>query len=230
MVDILAVGTHPDDIELGMGATLTALIRQGKNVAALDLTSGEPTPHGTPELRRAETARSSEILGLSQRLNLGLPNRWLRDTEEGRVAIAEVYRQLRPKVLLLPYWEDAHPDHVAASGMAEAARFIAKYTKTDMKGEPYYVPRVFFYFCIHLKKLITPSFVFDVSGTLELKLEAVAAYHSQFYAGGKERGDDLIARLRAQAGYFGGLINARYGEPFYAREELGVRSFDPFIA
>lgn len=229
MVDILAVGTHPDDIELGAGAAVAALIRQGKNVAALDLTSGEPTPHGTPELRRAETARAGEILGLTQRLNLGLPNRWLRDTEEGRIAIAEVYRQLKPKVLLLPYWEDAHPDHVAASEMAQAARFIAKYTKTEMKGEPYYVPRVFFYFCIHLKKLITPSFVFDVSDTLEIKLQAVAAYHSQFYAGGKERGDDLIARLRAQAGYFGGLINARYGEPFYAREELGVRSFDQFL-
>ncbi len=229
MVDILAVGIHPDDIELGAGATLAALIRQGRNVAALDLTNGEPTPHGTPELRRAETARANEILGLTQRLNLGLPNRWLRDTEERRIAIAEVYRQLQPKVLLLPHWEDAHPDHVAASEMAQAARFIAKYTKTEMKGEPYYVPRVFFYFCIHLKKLVTPSFIFDVSETLETKLQAVAAYHSQFYAGGKERGDELIARLRAQAGYYGGLIRVRYGEPFFAVEELGVRSFDPFL-
>lgn len=229
MVDVLAVGAHPDDIELGAGATVAALIRQGKNVAALDLTSGEPTPHGTPELRRAETAAACGILGLTQRLNLGLPNRWLRDTEEGRIAIAEVYRQLKPKVLLLPYWEDAHPDHMAASEMAQAARFIAKYTKTEMKGEPHYVPRVFFYFAIHLKKLITPSFIFDVSETMELKLQAVAAYHSQFYAGGKERGDELIARLGAQAGYYGGLINVRYGEPFYAREELGVRSFDQFV-
>ncbi len=228
-IDVLAVGTHPDDIELGAGATIARLVKQGKRVALLDLTSGEPTPHGTPELRREETAKSNAIMGVAQRRNLGLPNRWLRDTEEGRIAVAEVYRELKPSVLLLPYWEDAHPDHEAGSRMAQAARFIAKYTKTDMKGEPFYVPRVFFYFCIHLRKQIPHSFIMDVSDTLEAKMSAVAAYHSQFFAGGRERGDALMERLRAQAGFYGGLIGVRYGEPFHAQEELGVASFDAFM-
>ncbi|MBI5178083.1 MAG: bacillithiol biosynthesis deacetylase BshB1 [Nitrospinae bacterium] len=229
MVNVLAVGTHPDDIELGAAGTIASLVRQGKNVAVLDLTSGEPTPHGTPELRRKETENANAILGITQRITLDLPNRWLMDTREARVKVAEEYRLLRPEVLLLPYWEDAHPDHVQASQIAQAARFIAKYTKTEMAGEPYYPPRVFFYFCIHLKKLIEPTFIFDISDAFDQKREAVRAYHSQFFAGGKERGDEILRRLEAQAVHYGGLIGARYGEPFFSQENIGVRAFDAFL-
>lgn len=229
MVDILAVGTHPDDVELGVAGTVAALIRQGKSVAVLDLTNGEPTPHGTPETRSTETQKSNAILKLEQRINLDMPNRWLRDTEEGRIKIAEAYRALRPKTLLLPYWEDTHPDHVQASRMAQAARFIAKYTKTEMKGEPFYPPRVFFYFCTHLKKLMDPTFIFDISETFAQKEQCIRAYHSQFFAGEKERGDDILRRVEAQATHLGGLIGVRYGEPFFSQEELGIRSFDSFL-
>jgi len=229
MVDVLAVGTHPDDVELGAGGTIAALVRQGKSVAVLDLTGGEPTPHGTPETRRGETERSNAVLGITQRITLDLPNRWLMDSTAARVRVAEEYRLLRPGILLLPYWVDAHPDHVQASQIAQAARFIAKYTKTDMAGEPFYPPRVFFYFCIHLKKLIEPTFIFDVSETLPLKINAVRAYHSQFFAGGKERGEEIVGRLEAQAAYYGGLIGARYGEPFLSQENIGLRSFDPLL-
>lgn len=230
MVDFLAVGTHPDDVEIGVGGTLATLIGQGRSCAALDLTSGEPTPHGTPETRKAETEKANVILGLKQRISLDLPNRWLMDTVEARVKVAEVFRTLKPKVLLLPHWEDAHPDHIQASQLCQAARFVSKYTKTDMAGDPHYPPKVFYYFGSHLKKPASPIFVFDVSECFAKKIEAIRAYHSQFFADGAERGEDLVRRIEAQAAYFGGLVGARHGEPFFSHEMLGVRSFDPFVA
>jgi bacillithiol biosynthesis deacetylase BshB1 len=229
MVDFLAVGTHPDDIEIGMGGTLASLIRQGKSCAVLDLTSGEPTPHGTPETRAEETMKSNTILGLKQRIMLGLPNRWLMDSLENRIKVAEVYRTLKPKAIFLPHWEDAHPDHIQSSQIAQAARFIAKYTKTDMVGDPFYPPNVFYYFCTHLKKLAMPSVIFDISETFGQKMDAIRSYHSQFFAGNPERGEDIIRRIEAQGVHLGGLIGARYGEPFVCQENIGIRSFDALI-
>jgi bacillithiol biosynthesis deacetylase BshB1 len=230
MGDFLAVGPHPDDVEISLGGTLATLIRRGGSCAVLDLTSGEPTPHGTPETRAAETQKSNAILGVTQRINLGLPNRWLMDTVEARVKVAEVFRTIRPKVLFLPHWEDAHPDHIQASQLCQAARFVSKYTKTDMAGEPYYPPKVYYYFCTHLKKPASPTFVFDASEGFAQKMAALRAYHSQFFAGDPERGEDLLRRLEAQATYFGGLVGVRHGEPFFSHELLGVGSFDAFLA
>lgn len=229
MVDVLAVGTHPDDIELGVGGTIAELIRQGKSVALLDLTNGEPTPHGSPEIRKKETEKAGAILKVERRFMLDLKNRELMDTIEARIKVAEVYRRLRPKILLLPYWVDAHPDHVQASLLTQAARFVAKYTKTQMEGEPYYPEKVFFYFCIHLSKQVIPTLIFDVSETFELKLEAVRAYQSQFFAEGKERGEKVVHRLRSNAVYYGSLIGARFGEPLLNLEEIGIRSFDALL-
>ncbi|MDH5542861.1 MAG: bacillithiol biosynthesis deacetylase BshB1 [Nitrospinota bacterium] len=229
MANILAVGAHPDDIELGAGGTVASLIKKGDSVTICDLTNGEPTPYGSPEVRAKETMESNAILKVERRINLGLQNRWMKDSDEARVKLAEVYREIRPDVILAPYHLDAHPDHVAASSLAQSARFIAKYTKTDMKGEPFYPPRIFFYLCIHLKKMIEPTLIFDISETIEQKLEAVKVYRSQFYSGDKPRGDEIINRLRAQAAYFGYLAGVGFGEPFVKLEEIGVRSFDHLI-
>ncbi len=229
MVDFLAVGTHPDDVEIGVGGTLATLIGQGRSCAVVDLTNGEPTPYGSPQTRAAETEKAGAIIGLKQRIMLGLPNRWLTDSAEARVKVAEAYRTLKPKVLFLPHWEDAHPDHVQSSRISQAARFISKYTKTDMAGDPFYPPRVFYYFCSHLKKQAAPTFVFDVSDGFGQKIRALRAYHSQFFAGGADKGEEFIRRLEAQAAYFGGLVGARYGEPFLSDEMLGVKSFDAFL-
>lgn len=229
MVDILAVGVHPDDIELGAGGAVAELIRAGKSVVLLDLTNGEPTPHGSPEIRKKETQRASEVLKVQKRIQLDFKNRELFDSLDGRKKIAEQYRALRPKLILLPYWDDAHPDHVQASEMAHAARFVAKYTKTDMEGEPFYPPRVLFYLCIHLKKVIRPSLIFDISGTIEQKLESLRAYQSQFFGGGGSRGEEFIEKTKTQAAYYGSQINVRFGEPFISREEIGIRSFDAIL-
>jgi LmbE family N-acetylglucosaminyl deacetylase len=136
-LDYLVIAAHPDDAELGAGGTILSLKAHGAKVGVLDLTSGEPTPHGSVELRRRETDAASAVLGLDWRGNLGLPNRALVADVPARALLAGMLRRLRPRVVLTHYWDDSHPDHVAASALVDAARFWAKLTKTDLPGEPH---------------------------------------------------------------------------------------------
>ncbi len=133
-LDVLVVAPHPDDAELGMGGAILRFKAEGWRVGVVDLTSGEPTPHGSPEIRAQETAAATKILGLDWRENLGLPNRSLEPTLAARAALAGVFRRLKPRLLFAPYWVDAHPDHQAAVELVEAARFWSKLTKTDLPG------------------------------------------------------------------------------------------------
>jgi bacillithiol biosynthesis deacetylase BshB1 len=222
-IDYLVVAPHPDDAELGVGGTVLLLRSQGHSVGVLDLTDGEPTPFGSPETRRRETDEATAALGLSWRGNLGLPNRRLEATLEARARLAGVLRQLRPRVLFAPYWEDTHPDHVAASALTDAARFWAKLTKSDLPGEPHFPQRILYYFSIHLRIHPRPSFVLDVSDHLEAKMRAVACYRSQLIEGRPATPPTLLDDLRDRARYWGWAIGARYGEPFVCREEVGLR-------
>ena len=154
MLDILVIAPHPDDAELGMAGAILKFMAEGRRVGVLDLTSGEPTPHGSPEIRARETAAATKILGLAWRENLGLPNRSLEPTLEARAKLAGVIRREKPRWLFAPYWVDAHPDHVAATELVEAARFWAKLTKTDLPGEPHHPQRIYNYYCIHLKQAL----------------------------------------------------------------------------
>lgn len=224
-LDVLVVAPHPDDAELGMGGTIAKMIDQGLRVGVLDLTSGEPTPFGTPEKRRAETAEASQALGLVWRENLGLPNRSLEATLESRQALAGVLRRARPRWIFAPYWEDAHPDHVAAMQLVEAARFWGKLTKTDMPGEPHYAERIFYYYCTHLRVVPQPAFVVDISGYLERKLAAIRCYRSQFLEGRPSASPTLIDRMAEQASVWGWTIGKSQGEPFTCREPIGLTSF-----
>src|SRR5215475_1791800 len=180
MLDLLVIAPHPDDAELGMGGALLKFKAQGWKTGVLDLTSGEPTPHGSPELRAKETAAATAILQIDWRENLGLPNRSLQPTLEARRQLAEVFRRVRPKWLFAPFWIDAHPDHVAATQLIEAARFWSKLTKTDMAGEPFHPERIFYYWCVHLRVVAEPSFVVDISGQWDAKRAALECYASQF--------------------------------------------------
>ncbi len=223
-IDYLVIAPHPDDAELGAGGTILLLRSQGHSVGVLDLTDGEPTPFGSPEIRRRETDAATAVLGLSWRGNLGLPNRRLEASIEARARLAGVLRQLRPRVLFAPYWEDTHPDHVAASALVDAARFWAKLTKTDLPGEPHFPHRILYYFSVHLRIHPRPSFVLDVSDHIEDKMRAVGCYRSQFIEGRPATPPTLLDDLRDRARYWGWAIGARYGEPFVCREEVGLRS------
>jgi bacillithiol biosynthesis deacetylase BshB1 len=227
MLDVLAIGPHPDDVEIAMGGAIALFVRQGLKVAILDLTDGEPTPLGSPEIRSKESAAASSILGVETRVTLDLPNRFLSDTAEARIKVAEVIRTLRPRALFVPYWEDAHPDHLAAGSISEAARFYAKFSKTDWKGEPHYPAKVVHYFCSHLRLFVRPTFVLDISETFELKMEAIRAYASQFSLA---RGNvNLLDDIEIQARFWGERIGCRYGEPFLTRELLGLSALSAVV-
>ena len=222
MLDILVIAPHPDDAELGMGGAILKFKSEGLRVGVLDLTSGEPTPHGSLEIRALETAAASEILGLDWRENLGLPNRSLEPTLESRAQLAGVIRQQRPRWLFAPYWEDAHPDHLAATELVDAARFWSKLTKTDMPGEPHHPERIYNYYCVHLKHAAQPAFVLDISDYWAQKLAAIRAYESQFVTGRPSDPPTFLDQLRDEAAYWGKLIGRRYGEPFHCREPLAL--------
>ena len=224
MLDILVVAPHPDDAEISMGGSILRFKHEGFQVGVLDLTNGEPTPHGTPEIRARETQQATKILGLDWRENLGLPNRSLEATLEARAALAGKFRQTRPKWIFAPYWVDAHPDHVAAAQLVEDARFWSKLTKTDMLGEPHYPSRIFYYYCFHLRQLPQPTFVLDISPFAERKLAAVACYHSQVTAGRSQEPPTFLDQLDDSAAVWGRLIGTRFGEPFACREVLGLET------
>ncbi len=224
---LLAIGAHPDDVEIGMGGTIVALRAQGHEVALCDLTNGEPTPIGSPERRAREAEEAATLLGVTHRITLEMPNRYLMDTVENRTRVAEVIRQERPDLLVVPYWIDAHPDHVAAAALTEAARFYAKLTKTSMRGDPIFPRRILHFLTTHYRLHIRPSFVFDISGQIEVKLRALRAYASQF---GPERGtESFFEDIRTWNRYYGSLIGRSYGEPFVCREEIGLQGLDQFV-
>lgn len=223
-LDVLVIAPHPDDAELGMGGAIVKFLSEGMRVGVLDLTDGEPTPHGSPEIRAAETQAASKVLGLTWRENLGLVNRKLENTLEARGKLANVFRRVRPRWLFAPYWEDAHPDHVVATQLTQDARFWSKLTKSDLEGEPFHPKRIYYYYSVHLKLAIQPGFVLDISSEWKKKAEALECFHSQLVKGRENETPPLLSRLRDQAAHWGHLIGTEYGEPFTAREPLGLRS------
>lgn len=227
-LDILAIAPHPDDVELGMAGAILQFKAEGARVGILDLTSGEPTPHGSLEIRAKETAAATEILGVDWRGNLGLTNRSLQHTLEARRELAIVFRKFRPRWLFAPYWVDAHPDHVAATDLIEGARFWSKLSKTDMPGEPYHPERIYNYYCVHLKMTPQPAFVLDISAHWEKKLASIACYQSQFITG-RPTDPSFLDKLRDEASYWGKTIGVRYGEPFASREPLGLRTLRELV-
>lgn len=223
LLDMLVVAPHPDDAELGMGGAIIKMVEMGWKVGVLDLTDGEPTPFGDPETRQRETDHATRILGIPWRENLGLPNRRLEATIEARTELANVIRRVRPRWLFAPYWEDAHPDHLAATQLVEAARFWAKLTKSHLEGDPFHPQRVFHYYCVHLKHVAQPAFVLDISEQWSQKLAAISAFESQFITGREQSIPSLIDRIRDEAAYWGKMIGTQYGEPFACREPIALK-------
>ena len=228
-LDVLVVATHPDDAEIGVGGTIVHCVRAGLRVGVLDLTDGEPTPHGTVEIRRKETTDATRLLGIAWRQNLGLPNRSVEHTLEARRRLAGVFRTMRPRIVIAPYWDDAHPDHVAASQLCDAARFWAKLTRSDLPGEAFWPPRVFYYWSIHLRIHPKAAFVIDISDCLEEKMQAVAAYQSQFVTGKPRVFPTPLDDIRDRARYWGWTIGKAYGEPFGSREEIGLNGLEGLV-
>ncbi|MCA9041072.1 MAG: bacillithiol biosynthesis deacetylase BshB1 [Planctomycetaceae bacterium] len=229
-LDLLVVAPHPDDAEISVGGTILAAKQAGLKVGVLELTNGEPTPHGSPEIRARETAAATEVLKLDWRGNLGLPNRSVQNTLEARASLAGIFRLARPRVILGPYWEDVHPDHVAASQLVDDARFWSKLSKIDLPGERYWPPTLYYFWSIHLRNHPKPAFVIDVSTTMEQKMEAIRCYESQMITGRPTEFPSVLDDIRDRNRYWGWSIHAAYGEPFASREEIGLPLFPTFFA
>jgi len=207
-----------------MGGSIARLVEQGHKVHLVDMTNGEPTPHGSPEVRAAESAAAAKILGVG-RTQLGLINRQVTHDLPSRHKLAAVIRQHRPEILFLPYPLDAHPDHVAVTRIGEDARFDAKLTKSDIPGQPWHPKRIIYYFCTHLRLSFQPTFCLDITAQMDKKMAAVAAYESQF-GWNKSPVPDMVRTL---CGYFGGRIGTDYAEPFFTHETLGFAGLDQLI-
>ncbi len=223
-LDMLVVAPHPDDAELGMGGTIVKMVRAGWNVGIVDLTSGEPTPHGSLEIRAVETAGATAAMKLPWRMNAGMKNRFLEPTIENRTILANIFRAVRPRWIFAPYWTDAHPDHLAATELVDAARFWSKLTKSDLQGEPYHPERIFNYYCVHLKMTPQPAFIVDISDEWPTKKAAIASFQSQFATGRSQDWPTFLDRLEHDALYWGKAIGKLYGEPFHSREPIGMAS------
>jgi bacillithiol biosynthesis deacetylase BshB1 len=216
---ILIFGPHPDDQELGMGGTIARLVEQGHDVLLVDMTNGEPTPYGDPETRAAEAAAAARILGAPRR-TLSFPNREVVHSVAARHIVAGVIREHRADIIFTPYFEDAHPDHLATTRIVEDARFDAKLTKTDLPGDPVYPKWLFYYYCMHLRGIIRPSFLVDITGYEQRKREAIVAYHTQFVLPEKNR--RVVEWIASADHYHGSRIGVAAAEPFFTREPIGL--------
>lgn len=223
---ILVLAAHPDDAEISIGGTLLTCSENGDEVYLLNYTNGEPTPHGTVEKRLQEAGKADKILKIKKRIIMDLPNRYLQDTIENRKKVAEHIRIIKPDVLLVQTHTDQHPDHIAASELGTAARFYAKLTKTNMKGEPYFPPKILYYYTSHFKLIPQPSFVMPVEENIfEEKIKAVETYESQM----NHKNRDIPDFLKTMGKYYGSRINKKYAEPFYTPELLGIKNLQSIV-
>jgi bacillithiol biosynthesis deacetylase BshB1 len=216
-LDVIAVGAHPDDVEIGCGGTLARLAAQGHRVGIVDLTDGEPTPRSSgPEERLAEAAAAAKVLGVVHRENLGFPNRRLFDSVEIRVALGKVFRRWRPRLVLglgdkTPL---ASPDHAQAVAITEAAVFYSRLSKWDdaFAGLPVHtVPQLLTYFLFAGLPQVPHGhwpLVVDIAGHLETKLEAIACYASQF----PPEKAHVYPRVRSMAETVGMMAGCEVGE------------------
>lgn len=179
-LDILIFGAHPDDAEIGMGATIAKHTRAGLKVGICDLTRAEMSSNGTVETRRQEAAEAARILGIAERTNLGLPDRGLGLVKEQLDPITQEIRRWQPRIVFAPYWEDRHPDHVMCSRMVQEAAFNAKLRNyLPSSGAARIDPLLYFYYINDVGK---PDLLVDVTEDYEVKRNALAAYRSQFAA------------------------------------------------
>lgn len=217
-VDVLAIGAHPDDVDMIAGGTIAKLVSRGKSVVIMDLTRGEMGTRGSPESRQEEARCAARLLGVEERVILDLGDGRLEDSMESRVQVIEKIREFRPKVVMGHYWEDLHPDHVAAGNILKSVMYPAGFANYPARGEPYR-PSEFLYFMAHFP--FEPSFIVDITGFHEKKIEAVKCFASQLHAPGKQEPatgisqPDFLMKLEARARFFGSRIDRTFGEPFY---------------
>jgi bacillithiol biosynthesis deacetylase BshB1 len=225
-VDLLAIAAHRDDVELTCGGTLAKAARAGHRTAILDLTQGEMGTRGSAELRAQEAEHAAQVLGVSTRETLGLPDAGIVNDPETRERLARVVRRLRPAIVIAPALEGRHPDHRIAAQLVRDGCFVAGLAKIA-PDLPKHRPLKILHCLAYRQDFVRPTFVVDVSETFEIKMEAIRCFESQFsgeiQAGEVyPNGEPLEDVVRHYGAYYGTLIRKRYGEPFFTTEMMAV--------
>jgi bacillithiol biosynthesis deacetylase BshB1 len=222
-VDVMAIAAHRDDVEQTCGGTLLHMAALGARTAILDLTRGESGTRGSAEERADEAAAAAKLLGVRWRQALDLPDGNVTVTWENKLKVAGVLRRLRPRVVIVPYWQARHPDHSAAGILGYEACFVAGLAKVETPGRQLAPWRPYKILYASLYADVRPTFVVDISDHIEQRLKALLAYRSQYST--QQSGDalfvpeeDIRERTFALARYFGLLAGVRYAEPFVQKE------------
>ena len=230
-LDLLAIAAHPDDVELSCGGTLLKMAHAGYKTGILDLTAGEMGTRGTPEIRAKEAAKSAKILRVSWRGNLGVPDSEVQPSRQHKLRLAAVIRELRPKTVILPYWEARHPDHYHASSLGYEGCFLAGLKQLPLEGEPHR-PFKILYSTVYAP--VRPTFVVDITSHFEQRRRAIRAFASQFLPNKRESRkqfkktnvflaiDRLEDEMNQLARHYGEMIGVKYGEPFLIKELVQV--------
>ena len=228
ILDLLVFAAHPDDAELSVGGTIARFADAGAKVGIIDLTKGELGTRGTAEIRMEEAEKSAKILKLAHRENLGFKDGSIKFNDEYLKTIISKIRKYKPQIVLAPYFNDRHPDHIGTSQLVKEAMFCSGLPKiiTEDSGQTQqaYRPQKLFYFMQTYE--FKPSFIVDISSTFKTKMDAVYAYSTQFYNPESKEPETFISQpafikfLEARAQYFGFKIGKEYGEAFYSEEEV----------
>jgi len=232
-IDLLVFGPHPDDIEIGLGGTVARHAAAGHRVGLCDLTAGELSSNGTPEQRAVEAAEAARLLGAAWRENLGWPDGGIAATPPLVRSAVDIIRRHRPRTLAIPYWDDRHPDHVAASHVLRTAAFTSGLRRYATGADPWRPDWICYYF---INDGAAASFVVDVSEQYQIKLDALACYRSQFApAGDSAISTRLTATtfrqlIESRDAQFGALAGVAFAEGIVVREPVqrsGLLKYTP---
>ena len=224
-LDILAIAAHRDDVEITIGGTLIKMSDQGYRVGVLDLTQGEMGSYGTPQSRKKEAAQAADILGLTMRENLQLPDARIENSYANKMKLVKILRQYKPEILILPYWKGRHPDHYTTPKLVYEAAFLSGLKKLSAAGEKHRPRKIVYSMAYYADE--RPSFLVDITDVMERKLAAVRAYSSQFLKlkPGQEvpfSKTDIFEAIRSTNRYYGMQIQTQYAEPFLVSEMMQV--------
>ncbi|MBC7949334.1 MAG: bacillithiol biosynthesis deacetylase BshB1 [Chitinophagaceae bacterium] len=239
-LDILAIGVHPDDVELGCSGTLINEIKRGKKVGIVDLTQGELGTRGTIDTRYKESAKAAEIIGVSIRENLKMRDGFFRNDEAHQIQLIETIRKYQPEVIIGNILSDRHPDHGRAGHLISDACFLSGLSKIDTKDKSGMVQQKWRpkYFLQYMQDWYhEPDLLIDISEVFEQRMKSIEAYSTQFYSGGTETGEpqtyistpDFLESVIARARMLGKRIGVKFAEGFITEKKIGIRNLDALI-
>jgi bacillithiol biosynthesis deacetylase BshB1 len=236
-LDILAIGVHPDDVELGCAGTLMSAIAEGKKVGIVDLTRGELGTRGTAETRKVEARNAANILGIEVRENLGMADGFFQNDEQHQRILIQAIRKYQPTIILANALEDRHPDHGRSSKMVSDAAFLSGLRKivTELDGVEQKEWRPTYVFHYIQDRFLQPSFVVDISKYMDKKIESVLAYTTQFYNPDLNEPQTYISSpqfletIKSRAMMLGKRIGVEYAEGYISEKMIGISSFDSLI-